>query len=255
MNEQNRLKSVSDLLKGAFEQYKKHFNSLVPIMLVAGIGLYLQTIFLFLGTPDLKAGASMQVAGTYGILILLASVVYIVGMIWGTTALLNKVTKMDQPMTLGQAYSAAKPFIWPMIITGILVGIFTIIGFILLVIPGIIVGVWLSFAMYIVIAEGKSGMEAVKASKAYVTGYWWAVFGRLLLIGLVVGIISAVIGGIGQAILGLQLGTLLQNVVSLVLTPLALLYQYSLYLDVKRAKSGAAPAPTPMTAPQTPAAV
>lgn len=252
MNEQNRLKSVSDLLKGAFEQYKKHFNSLVPIMLVAGVGLYLQSIFLFLGTPSLQVGSSMKVAGTYGILFLVSTVIYIVGMIWGTTALLNKVHKLDQPMTLGQAYSAAKPFIWPMIITGILVGIFTIIGFILLVIPGIIVGVWLSFSMYIVIAEGKSGMDAVKASKEYVTGYWWAVFGRLILVGLVVGIIAAVIGGICQAILGVQLGTLVQNVVSLVLTPLALLYQYSLYLDVKRAKSGMGSTPAPVSTPQAP---
>ena len=238
MNEQNRLKSVSDLFKGAFEQYKKHFNTLVPIMLVSGVGVYLQTIFM------LMAGDGKTIDATFGILALIASVIYLVGMIWGTTAIIKEIHKMDQQMTLGQAFSAAKPLIWPMVITGILVGIFTIIGLILLVIPGIIVGVWLSFALYIVVAENKSGMDAVKASKEYVKGYWWPVFGRLIVIGLVVGIVSAIIGGIGQAILGINLGTLVQNIVSLVLTPLALLYQYSLYLDVKRVKSGgSAPAP------------
>ena len=241
MNENTRLKSVSDLLKGAFEQYKKHFNTLVPIMLVAGIGMYLQSIFMYMANDGTKLNP------TFGILALVAAVVYLVGMIWGTVALINQVHKLDQPMTLGQAYSAAKPFIWPMIITGLLVGIFTIIGLILLVIPGIIIGVWLSFAMFIVVAENKSGMTAVKASKEYVAGYWWPVFGRLFVIGLVVGIIAAVIGGIVGALLGEVIGILLQNILSLALTPLAVLYQYSLYKNIKDVKgaSGSMASPSP----------
>ena len=159
--------------------------------------------------------------------------------------MLNQINKLDQPMTLGQAYSAAKPFIWPMIITGLLVGIFTIIGFILVVIPGIIVAVWLSFALFIVVAENKSGMAAVKASKEYVTGYWWPIFGRLIVIGLVVGIIAAVIGSIAGVVLGEMIGILVQNILSLALTPLAMLYQYSLYKNVKEVKGMSGSMSTP----------
>lgn len=248
MNEQAPLKSVSNLLKEAWAQYKKHYESLVPIMLVAGIGLYLQSLFMFLGTND-----GLTVNATYGLLALIASVIYLVGMIWGYSALLNKVHKLDQPMTLKQAYMNAKPLIWPLFVTGLLVAIFTIIGFILLVIPGIIIGVLLSFAFFVVVNEGKSGMDALKASKAYVTGYWWSIFGRAIVIALVIGVASAIIGGVGTAILGVQLGTLLQTIVGLVLTPFALLYQYNVYLDVKSKKSGAAPAPQAQ-APQAPTA-
>ena len=242
MNEQARLKAVSDLFKGSWEQYKKHYESLVPIMLVAGIGLYLQTIFLFM------AGDGLTMNATLALLALVSSVVYIVGMIWGLSALLNKVHKLDQPMTLKQAYTNAKPLIWPLFLTGLLSAILTIIGLILIVIPGIIVGVYLSFALFIVVNENKSAVDALKASKAYVSGYWWAVFGRLIVIALVIGVISSVVGTVGGAVLGKQLGMLLQNISGLVLTPLAILYQYSLYLDVKRAKSGA----VPMSAPQAP---
>lgn len=234
MNEQaNKLKSVSNLFKEAWEQYSKHFNVLVPIMLLSGIGLYLQVIFIELGTNGRTVDAP------YAALALVATLVYIAGMIWGFSALLNKIRRLDQPMTVKQAFIDAKPLILPLFIVGLLTGIFTLIGFILLIIPGIIVAVWLSFAMYIVVAENKTGMNALKASKSYVEGYWWPIFGRILLVGLVVAIISSVIGSIAIGLFGQTIGSLINSVVSLIITPFAVLYQYNLYLDVKRAKGGA----------------
>lgn len=246
MNEQSMgasrpgLKSVTNLLKDAWAQYSKHFNVLVPIMLLAGIGLYLQSIFLFIGSDGRNMDAS------FGILALLATLIYLVGMIWGFTAVLNRVSKLDQPMTVKQAFMDAKPYIWPVFLVGLLSGIFTLIGLILLVIPGIIVGVWLSFSYFVAVSENKRGMDALKASKAYVEGYWWPVFGRLLLIGLVVGIAAAIIGGIANMLLGYQVGTLVQNIVSLGLAPLVVLYQYDLYRNVKQVKGGT----TPMSSPE-----
>lgn len=256
MNEKARLTSVSELIKTAWGQYSKHFKVLVPITLVAGIGLYLQTIVMYFSAPKVvnvsQYGVEASSLATYGILSLIATVIYAVGMIWGFTALVNQVNKLDQPMTLKDAFMKAKPFIWSMFITGLLVAIFTIIGFILIIIPGIIVGVWLSFATYIVIAENKSGMEAIKASKAYVEGYWWPVFGRAIVVGIIVALIAGIIGGIANMIIGQTLGMLLQNVISLALIPFAVLCQYAIYQDLKKIKSGAgsftAPAPQPPVA-------
>jgi hypothetical protein len=231
------LNPVSKLLKESWEQYKKHFNLLVGIMLLAGIGLYLQTILLFFTSDGNTVSAGI------GILALLATIIYIIGMLWGFAALLNKINHLDQPMTVGQAFSAGKPWIWPLFVVGLLTGIFTIIGLILLIIPGIIVGVWLSMSMYVAIAEQRKGLDALKASKKYVEGYWWPVFGRLLLIGIIIGVVSAIIGGIGQMILGYKLGTLLQNVVSLVLVPLAVIYQFGVYNNLKSVKGAVSTAP------------
>ncbi len=246
MNQQAKLDPVSKQLKDSWASYTKHFNSLVPIMLVAGIGMYIQCLLLFFGTDD---SMGVQVNPTFGILAAIAAIIYIIGMIWGFAALLNRIQKLDQPMTLGQAFTAAKPLIWPLVITGILVAIFTLIGLVLLVIPGIIVGVWLSLAMFIVVDEQKRGMAAVKQSKEYVKGYWWSVFGRFLLIGLILGIVSAIIGNIGIMILGVKLGTLLQNIVGLILVPFAVLYEYGVYKNIKAVRGGAvAPAvSTPTT--------
>lgn len=260
MNEGTKLQSVTELLKGTFEQYKQHFNVLVPIMLIAGVGLYLQTIAMFMGTGVVTSnpyGAAPQVAFNAGggILMLIATVIYAIGMIWGFSAVVNRVIKLDQPMGVKDAFMNAKPYIWPIFLTGLIGGILTLIGFILVIIPGIIVAVWFSFAIYIVVAENKRGMEALKASKAYVEGYWWSVFGRAIVVGILVAIVAGVIGSISNAILGYKIGMLVQNVISLGLAPFAVLYSVNIYKNLKSIKGSQSSAPSAPVAPATPAAI
>ena len=224
------LKSVSDLAKGAWEKYSKHFNVLVPIMLIAGIGLYLQTIFMFILTDG------YTVSATYGILALAATIIYIIGMIWGFTALLYAVNKLDEPMSLKQAFMGAKPYIAPIFIVGLITGILTLVGLILLIIPGIIVGVWLSFSYFIVFDENKRSTDALKASKAYVEGYFWPVLGRLVAVTILVGLALIILGTVANAILGYKFGTLLQNIISLGITPFIVIFQYDLYKNLKSVK-------------------
>lgn len=245
--------SVSDLFKKTWEQYSKHAQVLIGIMLIAGIGLYIQTILLFTASPasvQVSESGSITMTGGamagYGALALVAMIIYIIGMIWGYSALLNKINKLNEQMGIKDAYMSAKPLILPLLLTGLLTGIFTLIGLILLVIPGIIVGVFLSMAMYVVVAEGKKGMDAVKASKAYVDGYWWSVFGRILLMTIVIAVISGVIGSLAQSVLGYKIGMLIQNVIGLALTPFAALFMYNMYLNLRQIKGGSAPAPAPI---------
>lgn len=256
MNEQNSmgaqpmaqrpgLKPLADLFKGAWAKYQQNAQVLIGIMLISGVGLYLQSILLWTAKPTLQVGANGVITTSglagMGALALVATVIYIVGMIWGYSALLNKVSKLGQPMGIKDAFMSAKPLIWPLFLTGLLAGIFTLIGLVLLVIPGIIVGVFLSFSLYIVVDENKKGMEALKASKAYVDGYWLPIFGRALLMGIVISLISGIIGGIAQNLLGVNVGMLVQNVIGLVVIPFAVLYMYDLYKNVKQLKGGSTP--------------
>lgn len=239
------LMPISDLFKGAWAKYKQHAQVLIGIMLISGVGLYLQSILLWSAKSTVQVGANGAIITSglagMGTLALVATLTYIVGMIWGYSALLNKISKLNQPMGIQQAFMSAKPLIWPLFLTGLLAGIFTLIGIILLIIPGIIVGVFLSFALYIVVDENKKGMDALKASKAYVDGYWLPIFGRVLLMGIVIALIAGIIGGIAQAILGYNIGMLVQNVIGLAIAPFAVVYMYDLYKNVKQLKGGSAP--------------
>jgi len=103
----------------------------------------------------------------------------------------------------------------------ILLGLVIGLGFVLLIVPGVLFLVWFSFSRFIIV-ENKIGIKsAFLKSKELVKGRFWPVFGRLIVFGLfssVVGILVALIPyGVG-IILGTFLGALF-------LVPYYLLYR------------------------------
>lgn len=83
----------------------------------------------------------------------------------------------------------------------VLTSICTTIAFILLVIPGIIVGIRLSFVPFLVVDEGYRPVAALRESWQRTRGFSWTIFGMQLL-GVVVsavGVILLVIGVIPAA--------------------------------------------------------
>lgn len=79
---------------------------------------------------------------------------------------------------LGYAFSARY---WPSIGLALLTLLIVVGGLILLIIPGIYWGVKLMFAVPRFIEDGSGIMEAIRASRADVTGRWWSVFGLALM--------------------------------------------------------------------------
>ena len=86
--------------------------------------------------------------------------------------------------------------ILPFFLTTLLSGVITLIGFILLIVPGIIIGTRLQFAPYLVIDKGLGPIEALKKSWKMTEGVTW----NLILLGLlsvwvnIAGILVFVIG-------------------------------------------------------------
>lgn len=65
-------------------------------------------------------------------------------------------------------------------LTNLLTGLIVLVGFIFLVIPGIVFMVWYAFSQYIVINQDVRPIDALKQSKQLVSGYFWPVLGRLV---------------------------------------------------------------------------
>ena len=105
---------------------------------------------------------------------------------------------------------------------------------ILLVIPGIIFAVWYSFTTMVVVLEGLRGSDAMRKSKSYVQGRWWGVFGRVILLSIVIGIASSIVdkifGGLGH-----YAGALFSSLATaFIFTPFAIAYQYLFYRSLSR---------------------
>ncbi len=80
--------------------------------------------------------------------------------------------------------------IWPAILTGILVGLTVLGGFLLIIIPGILFAVWFMFSIYAVaIDQIRYPIAAMKQSQMLVRHRWWRVFWRIFATGFFFGII------------------------------------------------------------------
>ncbi|MBQ6103157.1 MAG: hypothetical protein IJL06_05740 [Kiritimatiellae bacterium] len=88
------------------------------------------------------------------------------------------------PVSPRHAFRGAVSRWWPMIWTGLLAGLVLIGLTLLLIVPGIIWGIYYSFLVPVV-AFGLSGTEALAESKRLVKGNWWRTLGCVFVIGLV----------------------------------------------------------------------
>lgn len=109
------------------------------------------------------------------IVLIFAAVIGVLATIAMVQALAN-----EQMNDWKKALTESKKFFWPYIWTGILVGIVVLIGFLLLIIPGIYLSILFSFYMYTLILDNKRGWDAAESSKHLVKGHWWAILGRMI---------------------------------------------------------------------------
>ena len=106
----------------------------------------------------------------------------------------------------------------------LLVGLCVLGGTILLIVPGVIFAIWFMFSGYVFVSEGIKGKLALRRSRELVTGYWWAVFGRMALLVVASLIISYI--------------PLVGSIANLFFTmPFSVIYGYSIYEDLKRVRS------------------
>jgi hypothetical protein len=82
------------------------------------------------------------------------------------------------------------------------------LGFLLLIVPGLVAMVWLMFVSPVVVLEGKWGFEAFKRSKRLGDGFHWRNAGALLLLLVCVLVVVAVVGAVMGVLFHLMLGTL-----------------------------------------------
>jgi hypothetical protein len=103
----------------------------------------------------------------------------------------------------------------PLLLTLVLMYVMIILGYLLLVLPGIYLSVAYCLAIFLVVDKRLSPWQALEASRKAVTHRWFAVFGLFLLIGLlsVLGAIPLFIGLIWIVPLGLiAWGILYRNI-------------------------------------------
>jgi len=149
---------------------------------------------------------------------------------------------------LGAALSDGFSFFFPLFVVALLVGLGLMIGFLLLIIPGIILAVRWAVSAAVVVAEREGPTSAIGRSSELTAGYRWAIFGLLLLYivlayAVTIGLALAVrtFGGDAETVafdtIGIVYGVV-SALSSSLLTLISTVGTASLYFELRRVKDG-----------------
>jgi glycerophosphoryl diester phosphodiesterase family protein len=171
------------VVREAWELYKAHWRTFVPLALV---------VYVVLGLISAVLGA---VLGWLGVAIaVLASVV---GTFWLQGALVEAVKDVRdgrQDLSLTETFARVRPHLPRIIVAGILAGLGIVIGLILLIVPGLFLMTIWSLIIPVIVLEGRSAGEAFGRSRELVRGNGWNVFGVIVITFLALIVASIIVG-------------------------------------------------------------
>lgn len=241
INEFPKLPGVSSLLAQSWQIYKKEpylflgFSAwlFVPIILNLLIGLILPAQF------DALTDTIFSIIA-YGILSIWIAVAITI-----STRQIITNKQNDSILISKLSWQLLIPYLLATILTSFL----NLVGFSLLIIPGILFYVWYAFAPIIVLIEGGGFIDAFHKSKSLVKGRFgtilWRLFGGNLTIGSAyILILMLLIGSyISSAGLGLEdyinspvsiVDQIITAIVDVAILPMLIIYSTVLYLEAKK---------------------
>jgi hypothetical protein len=232
---------IGEILSTAFRLYQRHWRTLLTIAAVVVVPLtLLQYLFGDLVRTrgeTTRNGVVETATWSVGVAGLLAALVGIVMYLVLTGAITRAVAAevAGEDPSVEQSYRFGFHRLGSVLVVSVLVGLATVGGLILLVIPGIYIGVRLAVSIEALVVEGRRGTQAMGRSWELVGGHWWHAFGTLLVAALLTGIVNAVItapfGGanwFGQGVAA--------AVATVVTMPYGVLVGVLLYLDLRARK-------------------
>lgn len=158
------------IVREAWELYKEHWRTFVPLALI---------VYLILGLVTLVLAWLLGWVG-----VLLGALVNIVGIFWLQGALVEAVRDVRdgrRDLSVGETFRRVQPRLTSIIPAGLIAGIAIAIGLILLIAPGLfLLTIWCLIVPAIVL-EGKSAGESFGRSRELVRGNGWNVFGVIVL--------------------------------------------------------------------------
>lgn len=204
------------LFRSAWGVYKAHWTTLFPLF---------------------------AIPAALGFIPLLGWVLSILAGLIAAPAVIVTLRDRAERLPISTAYQRGFAFILPVLWVGIIQGLVIFGGLSLLIIPGVLFGVLLSFSTILVVTEQQRGMNALLRSWTYVRSFWLKVFGRGILFLIIAILITVVIDFFGRMLLGdpettSSLYSLPTTIVSALITPLGYAFLYLLYESIRTAKGG-----------------
>ena len=140
-------------------------------------------------------------------------------------------------LSLGGLFRSVTKVLGPLLWTALLVGLGVFVGFILFIIPGLVLLTWWAVAAPVVVCEVRTPTEATRRSRELVRGNGWRVFSVLVVTFLLVLIADLAFASLANAISGSDVSIAIANLVAGMFTaPVFALASAVLYLELLQLK-------------------
>ena len=224
----NRSIDIGSVISRTFSIYADQASVLLPAAAAVFVVVGVVSALLVVAAP---------------VLAILAFVVILVGTTLYTGMVVELVADVQdgrRDATVGQLLNAATPVIGQLILVGIVAGIGILIGFVLVIIPGLIlITIW-SVVAPVIVLERPGGLKPLGRSRELVQGNGWQVFGVIVVLVIGVAIVSGIIEAIGDSG-GTAVGVVVRVIVEIFTAPLSALAASVLYFELR----GPTGTPTP----------
>jgi hypothetical protein len=183
--------SVGGILGEAWGLYTRFFTRFFVIAAI--VFLIVNLLNALVGT---LLGSGTGAAALLGVVSVLVS---LVGTFWLQGALVFAVSDVRDgriDATVGEVFERVRPQLGTLIVAGVLAGLGIAIGFVLLIVPGLILLTWWCLIVPVIVVEGKQVGEAFTRSRELVRGHGWTVFGVVVITAIVSGIAEGIIQSI-----------------------------------------------------------
>ena len=188
-------RSISDIISDSFKFVRSNFGELkslfikslaIPFLILLVLsGIHAAaTPLSFSPDPDISP------FGLTYFLLMVASVIFMVLMVGTVLNYVKAYAENSGDVDQEAVKIRGRKVALSLLGYGIVMGILLVLGFLLLVLPGIFIYVPLSIGYVALVMENKSIKAAISRGFQLVKGEWWVTFGTILGVGIVFGIIS-----------------------------------------------------------------
>lgn len=242
-NKEKLIKSF-DLIKKSWQDYSKNIDKFIMVYLYSLLGfvplLTLIIVVALLGRFNFWSILPMIAQISLGFILGLCFLAFLLlAIYYGVRSKVATLLLIKNSYTPARDnFKESQKYFWGFLGLSFLYMIVVFAWGFVFLIPALIFGIYYSFASYILVAEEKRAFSSMEKSYDLVRGYWWPVFGRMLLMFLIVLIIFLVVSMplnfMSETSAIFFIYNILMNIFWLVVSPYFVVYYCVLYRDLKK---------------------
>lgn len=188
--------SIGGVLDSAFKLYKSTFRAVLgPII------IYVIATGVLALSGNLLAATTMGLGAQFTLQLIALVLMVIIGTwtLGGVIYRMNALAVGDAEGA-GRALDVARGKIGPLVGFAVLYGVITMVGFLLLVIPGVILCISISLGGALILLEDEKVFRSISRSHKLVWGNWWRTATIFTVVALIVivpwTVVAGVVGGL-----------------------------------------------------------